>query len=91
MTLPSKSTFTYGYKTKKRRASRAPMQQALRNLPEGELEAIGKTGRQKGNDIRLELSRPSGCRSAAFSTRKMHGLSSCRHSTYFVDNGKIDP
>lgn len=33
--------------------TRAPMQQALRNLPEGEVTAIGKSGRMTGKDIRL--------------------------------------
>lgn len=42
-----------GYKTKKRSVTRAPMQQALRNLPEGEITAVGKHGRLTGRDIRL--------------------------------------
>ena len=42
-----------GYRTKRRRVSRAPMQQALRNLPEGEIKAVGKTGQISGTDIRL--------------------------------------
>lgn len=42
-----------GYKTTKRGVSRAPMQDALRNLPEGEIRAIGKNGQLIGKDIRL--------------------------------------
>jgi hypothetical protein len=41
-----------GYKAK-RKVSRAPMQQALRNLPEGEIQARGPGGRMTGGDIRL--------------------------------------
>jgi hypothetical protein len=41
-----------GYKAKKT-VSRAPMQHAFRNLPEGEITAIGRNGRQTGKDIRL--------------------------------------
>jgi hypothetical protein len=44
-----------GYKAKKT-LSRAPMQHALRNLPEGDITAIGPNGRQTGKDIR----QPSG-------------------------------
>jgi hypothetical protein len=42
-----------GYKTKKPRVSRAPMQEALRNLPEGEIRAYGRQGQMSGTDIRL--------------------------------------
>jgi hypothetical protein len=42
-----------GYKTKKRRVTRAPMQQALRNLPDGEITAIGRHGKMSEGDIRL--------------------------------------
>ena len=41
-----------GYKARKE-VSRAPMQEALRNLPEGEITARGRDGRMTGNDIRL--------------------------------------
>ena len=41
-----------GYKAK-RKVSRAPMQHALRNLPEGEITAVGRNGIQTGKDIRL--------------------------------------
>jgi hypothetical protein len=43
-----------GYKSRTRRpVSRAPMQTALRNLPEGEITASGPGGRMTGKDIRL--------------------------------------
>lgn len=42
-----------GYKTKRRRVTRAPMQEALRNLPDGEIKAVGKHGRLTGKDLRL--------------------------------------
>ena len=43
-----------GYKSRTRRpVSRAPMQTALRNLPEGEITARGPGGRMTGKDIRL--------------------------------------
>ena len=43
-----------GYKARTRRPiSRAPMQTALRNLPDGEITAKGPGGRMTGNDIRL--------------------------------------
>ena len=43
-----------GYKSRTRRpVSRAPMQTALRNLPDGEITARGPGGRMTGNDIRL--------------------------------------
>jgi hypothetical protein len=44
-----------GYKAKKK-VSRAPMQNALRNLPEGEITAVGRNGKQTGKDIRLSCS-----------------------------------
>ncbi len=79
-----------GYKTKRRKASRAPMQHALRNLPEGEVTAVGKTGILTGNDIRLSypvrvamvgsLINPKDAREKLFSAYK-----------HFVENGKIEP
>lgn len=43
-----------GYRTRKRKLSRAPMQEALRHLPDGEITAIGRHGRSTGKDIRLQ-------------------------------------
>lgn len=78
-----------GYKAKKK-VSRAPMQHALRNLPEGEITAIGRNGRQTGNDIRLShsasvlrignLLEPE---DVVRALREAYQL--------FVDNGKIEP
>lgn len=78
-----------GYRTRKRRLSRAPMQQALRNLPEGDIAAVGRHGRVSGNDIRLSfpvriavegsLINPEDARNKLFSAYE-----------YFVENGKID-
>lgn len=42
-----------GYKLRRREVSRAPMQRALRNLPDGDIRAVSKTGRQTGRDVRL--------------------------------------
>lgn len=42
-----------GYKTRKRKISRAPMQEALRHLPDGEITAIGRHSRSTGKDVRL--------------------------------------
>jgi hypothetical protein len=66
------------------------MQQALRNLPEGEVTAIGKSGRMTGKDIRLSypvrvlsngsLLDPDDVRAKLRSAYE-----------YFVENGKIEP
>ena len=79
-----------GYKALRRTLSHAPMQQALRNLPDGEITAIGKYGRVTGEDIRLSypvrietigsLLVPEDVRSKLLSAYD-----------YFVENGKIDP
>jgi hypothetical protein len=79
-----------GYKARRRRVSRAPMQQALRNLPDGDITAIGKNGRMSRGDIRLSfnvsiirnesLLLPSDVRRAMVDTYN-----------YFVSNGKIEP
>jgi hypothetical protein len=78
-----------GYKTRKRDVSRAPMQQALRNLPEGEITAVGRDGKMTGNDIRLShrvnvLKNGSllDANDVVRALREAH--------KYFVDNGKID-
>lgn len=79
-----------GYKTKKRKLSREPMQRALRNLPEGDIVAKARGGNQKGQDIRLShpvrilrngsLYDPDDVRTKLRSTYD-----------YFVENGKITP
>ena len=51
----------FGYRSKKRSVSRAPLAQiaeAGRNLPDGEVRAIGRDGKQVGNDLRLSAPMP---------------------------------
>jgi hypothetical protein len=78
-----------GYRSTKRLVSRAPMQQALRNIPDGEITAIGRDGRMTGNDIRLshkanvlKIGSLLDPKDAMRALREAH--------KYFVDNGKID-
>lgn len=79
-----------GYKTHKRAVSRAPMQQALRNLPDGEITAIGKSGKLIGNDIRL--THPvSVLRQGSLLDPEDVKRALNQAYTYFVENGKIDP
>lgn len=79
-----------GYKTRKRQVSRAPMHKALRNLPEGEVTAIGKTGRMTGKDIRLSY--PVNIRSNGSLLDPCDVREKLRSAyDYFVSNGKIEP
>ena len=78
-----------GYKTKRRLVSRAPMQRALRNLPEGEITAVGKHGRLSGKDIRLSYP------VRVLSTGSLLDPNDVRAKLrsaydYFVENGKIE-
>lgn len=79
-----------GYRTKRRRVTRAPMQQALRNLPEGEITAIGKHGRMSGRDIRLSfparVERQGNLLEPGDVIRAF-----IQAYDYFVQNGKIEP
>lgn len=79
-----------GYKSKKRKISRKPMQQALRNLPEGEIRAIGRDGKMSGSDIRLSHQVSVLCEGRMLNpedvVRALYGA-----YTYFIDNGKIVP
>jgi hypothetical protein len=78
-----------GYKTKKRRVSRAPMQQALRNLPDGEITAVGKHGKLTGKDIRLSYPvRVLSTGSLLDPTDVQAKLKDAYD--YFVTNGKIE-
>ncbi|MFT4091316.1 MAG: hypothetical protein QM645_11330 [Asticcacaulis sp.] len=79
-----------GYKAKKRKVSRAPMQQVLRNLPDGEITAVGKTGRQTGKDVRLSLPVRIRCDGSLPDPIDVQEKlkSAYRH---FVENGKIEP
>lgn len=77
-----------GYKAK-REVSRAPMQEALRNLPEGEITAIGPHGRMTGNDIRL--SHPANVLKSGNLLDPTDVIRALREAyQFFVDNGKID-
>lgn len=77
-----------GYKAKKRRVSRAPMQQALRNLPEGEITAVGKHGRQSGGDIRLSFPVSVLCNGSLLDPNDVRSKLRSAYD-YFVENGKI--
>ncbi len=77
-----------GYKAK-RTVSRAPMQQALRNLPEGEITARGPGGRMTGNDIRLSH-RASVLKHGSLLDPKDVIRALREAHQYFVDNGKIE-
>lgn len=77
-----------GYKAK-REVSRAPMQEALRNLPEGEITAIGRNGRMTGSDIRL--SHPANVLKSGNLLDPNDVVRALREAyRFFVENGKID-
>ncbi len=77
-----------GYKAK-REVTRAPMQEALRNLPEGEITAIGRNGRMTGNDIRL--SHRANILKSGNLLDPNDVIRALREAyQFFVDNGKID-
>ncbi|MBZ0164638.1 MAG: hypothetical protein K8H74_18235 [Notoacmeibacter sp.] len=78
-----------GYKAKKRRVTRAPMQRALRNLPEGEITAIGKHGRMTGKDIRLSFPVRVLCEGSLLEPNDVRAKLKSAYD-YFVDNGKIE-
>lgn len=78
-----------GYKTKKRRVTRAPMQQALRNLPDGDITAIGRHGRLTGKDIRLSY--PVRILTTGSLLDPTDARAKLRMAyDYFVENGKIE-
>jgi hypothetical protein len=78
-----------GYKTRRRRVSRAPMQQALRNLPDGEITAIGKHGRLTGNDIRLSYPVRVLATGSLLDPNDVRAKLRSAYD-YFVENGKIE-
>merc|ERR1711965_574913 len=78
-----------GYKTKKRRVSRAPMQQALRNLPEGEITAVGKDGRLTGKDIRLSYPVRVLSNGSLLDPTDVRVKLRAAYD-YFIENGKIE-
>ena len=79
-----------GYKALRRTVSRAPMQQALRNLPEGEITAIGKYGRMTGEDIRLSYPVRVQTSGSLLNPKDVRAKLRSAYE-YFVENGKIDP
>lgn len=79
-----------GYKTRKRKISMAPMQQALRNLPEGEVTAFGKGGKLQGRDLRLSYPCNVLVNGNLLDVNDMK-RSMLEAYKYFVSNGKIEP
>jgi hypothetical protein len=77
-----------GYKSKRRQLSRAPMQHALRNLPDGEITAIGKLGKQSGKDIRLSYPVRVLCEGSLLDPIDVRSKLRSAYD-YFVENGKI--
>jgi hypothetical protein len=78
-----------GYRATKRHVSRAPMQEALRNLPEGEITAIGRDGKMTDKDIRL--SHPANVIKVGNLLESKDVIRALREAhKYFVDNGKLD-
>lgn len=66
------------------------MQEALRNLPDGEIKAVGKHGRLTGKDLRLSYP------VRVLSTGSLLDPSDVRDKLraaydYFLENGKIQP
>ncbi len=78
-----------GYKTKKRQVTRAPMQQALRNLPDGEITAMGKYGKMKGNDIRLSYPVRVLCEGSLYDPNDVRSKLKSAYD-YFIENEKIE-
>jgi hypothetical protein len=77
-----------GYKATKRRVSRALMQQALRNLPDGEITAVGKLGKQSGKDIRLSFPVRVLCNGSLLDPNDVRAKLRSAYD-YFMENGKI--
>lgn len=86
----------FGYRTRKRLVSRAALgelAQAARNLPDGEVRAIGRDGKQVGNDLRLSASMPFKPVRERSSLLELDSTREALLRTYqrFVEDGKIDP
>lgn len=85
----------FGYKTRRRGVSRAALAdiaRSARNLPDGEVTAFGKDGKQVGDDLRLSMTMP-------FELLREHGalleLEDTRTQLMrvyqrFVEDGKIE-
>lgn len=78
-----------GYKSRKKRLSRAPMQHALRNLPEGEITARGRFGKTTGKDIRLSFPVRILSHGSLLEPEDVRAKLRSAYD-YFVENGKID-
>jgi len=79
-----------GYRTHRRRMDRAPMQLALRNLPEGEIVAEGRHGRLTGKDLRLSYTARIEELGSLLDPNDV--LRAMREAyAYFVENGRITP
>lgn len=78
-----------GYKSRKKKISRAPMQQALRNLPEGEVVAKGRFGKSTGKDIRLSYPVRVLMQGSLLDPQDARAKLRSAYN-YFVENGKID-
>lgn len=64
------------------------MQQALRNLPEGEITVVGKHGRMTGKDVRLSY--PASILRQGSLLDPEDVVRALRQAyTHFVENGKI--
>lgn len=78
-----------GYKTRKRQITRAPMQQVLRNLPDGEITAIGRDGRMSRTDIRLSYPVRVLLKGNLLDPDDVRAKLRAAYD-YFIDNGKIE-
>ncbi|MFH5926147.1 hypothetical protein [Roseomonas xinghualingensis] len=86
----------FGYRTRKRSVSRAALlelAQAARNLPDGEVRAIGRDGKQIGSDLRLSTPMPFEMVRARGSLIKLDSAKAQLQRVYqrFVEDKKIDP
>jgi hypothetical protein len=78
-----------GYRDRSRQLTTAPMQRALRNLPEGEIIARGRHGRLTGDDIRLSY--PATISRNGSLLRHDDVLRAFEEAyQYFRENGKIE-
>jgi hypothetical protein len=78
-----------GYKVRKPEITHSPMQQALRNLPEGEIKARARDGQMSGKDIRLSY--PASVIKMGSLLDPDDAMRALREAyKHFVDNGKIE-
>ena len=83
-------TVEIGYKLRKRKLSREPMQRALRNLPDGDIRAVSKEGRQTGRDVRLSHSARVIKNGSLLDPQDVERALREAYD-YFIANGKIQP